>query len=516
MQKKNLIHSLAALLLVVLSVSSCSKKDEYTNVIPADAGVVVSINVNSMIEKSGLDGKSKEAMVQKFLDRLKPEVSGASFQQIEKMVKNPEESGLSVRDKIYFFKTAGNVACVMKVTDEAKLKEAIKLLEEQKLSSAIESTDGFSWVSMEGDMLCAFNKSVLLVLGSLNSSGIESLKADAKSWMAQKEENSIRKNPGFKKIDDRNEDIAAYVSMAAVPNIDRVRSMVTFPAGADLKDLMILASLNFEKGRIVAKAETFTQNKELQKMMDDQASLSKPNGEFFDFFPSNTLMFLNCSLNGKKLYERLTANPEFAQAVNDPELGIDVKKLLSSFVGDISIGITGFTELGAPSVLAFAEMDGNYLMELIASKQQLIEMGLGTRITQKGKDSYLLNYQGMDIFVGMTGNYLYVTNDAGAVTRLNQKVADPMTGADWASEAGKSPVFYAVNVAEIMKNPLLGALASSGNPNMGMMMKLFSECSYIKVFEASKGVAELDIVLKNQDENVLKQIAGAAGAMAGK
>ena len=91
-----------------------------------------------------------------------------------------------------------------------------------------------------------------------------------------------------------------------------------------------------------------------------------------------------------------------------------------------------------------------------------------------------------------------------------------MTGAQWASEAGKSPAFFAINVAEIMKNPLLGAMASSGDPNMGMAMSAFSRCSYLQVFESSKGVAQMDIVLQNQDENVLKQLAGAAEAFAGK
>lgn len=516
MLKKSLIHSLAALVLLVVCLSSCSKKDEYTNVIPADAGVVVSMDVRSMVEKSGLEGQHKDALMQKFLDGLKPDVSAASFQQIEKMVKNPEESGLSVRDRIYFFNSAKNLACVVKVADETKLKETFKLLEEQKLASAVESADGFSWVSMEGNTLCAFNKNVLLVLGSTDAAGTESLKANAKIWLAQKEENSIRKNPGFRKIDDQKKDITLYASLASVPNMEMAQAMANFPEGTGMKDLMILGSLNFEKGRMVAKAEVFTENKELKKMMDEQNCTMKPSGEFFDFFPASTLMFLNLSLNGEKLYETLAANPQFAGVLNNPQTGIDVKKLLSSFKGDISVGVTGFTGIGVPAVQAFAKMNGNYLMELIASNTQLIQMGLGAKVTPKGKDAYLLNYQGMDIFMGMTGNYLYVTNDPGAVARLNEKVANPMTDSQWASEAGKSPAFFAVNVTEIMKNPLLGAMASSGDPNMGMAMSVFSKCSYLQVFESSKGVAEMDIVLQNQDENVLKQLAGAAEAFAGK
>ena len=516
MVKRNLIHSLSALLLLTVFLASCSKKEAYTNVIPADAGLVVSVDVKSMVDKSGLDDKGNESMIQNFLGSLKADLNPASYQQIEKIMKNPEESGLSVNDRIYFFSTVKNLALVVKVADEAKLKGTLKLLEEQKVGTAIESGDGFSWMSLEGNTLCAFNKDVLLILSSFNSSGIESLKAEAKILMTQKEANSIRSNKGFNKIDDRKEDITAYLSLAGMPNMDMVKSAANLPAGVDLKELMILASLNFEKGRIVAKAEMFTENKELKKMLDEQAALNKPTGEFFDFFPASTLLFLNYSLNGEKLYEMLAANPEFSEAVKNQEMGIDVKKLLSSFDGDITAGVTGFTGFGIPTIVAYAKVNGNYLLELLTAQKQMIETTLGTALVATGKDAYVLNYQGMDFFIGMTGNFLYLTNDRATLTRLNNKVSDPMTDVAWASEVKKSPAFFAINIAEIMKNPLLSAFASSGDPQMAMIMTALGGCSYVKVFEASKGVGEMDIVLKNQNENVLKQIVTGMKEMTGK
>ena len=54
--KKSLFPRLALMAVVVALVSACSeKKFEYTNVIPAKASTVVSINMKSLVDKAGLN-----------------------------------------------------------------------------------------------------------------------------------------------------------------------------------------------------------------------------------------------------------------------------------------------------------------------------------------------------------------------------------------------------------------------------------------------------------------------------
>ena len=63
--KKSLFPRLALMAVVVALVSACSeKKFEYTNVIPANASTVVSINMKSLVDKAGLNDKENKRIVQ--------------------------------------------------------------------------------------------------------------------------------------------------------------------------------------------------------------------------------------------------------------------------------------------------------------------------------------------------------------------------------------------------------------------------------------------------------------------
>ena len=58
---KKTISRLSVLAVLIVFLAACSKTSEYTNVIPADASVVASINLKSLASKAGLDDKENEA-----------------------------------------------------------------------------------------------------------------------------------------------------------------------------------------------------------------------------------------------------------------------------------------------------------------------------------------------------------------------------------------------------------------------------------------------------------------------
>ena len=78
---KKMISQLSALAVLIVFLAACSKQSEYTNVIPSDASAVAAIDLKSLIDKAGLNDKENEA---------------ATFQQLEKVIKTPSESGIDV------------------------------------------------------------------------------------------------------------------------------------------------------------------------------------------------------------------------------------------------------------------------------------------------------------------------------------------------------------------------------------------------------------------------------------
>ena len=100
---KRMISRLSVLVVLMVFMAACSKKSEYTNVIPADASAVASIHLKSLADKSGLKDKENEAAKQKMIEALKSGTTAATFQQLEKVLNNPKESGIDVDAPVYAF-----------------------------------------------------------------------------------------------------------------------------------------------------------------------------------------------------------------------------------------------------------------------------------------------------------------------------------------------------------------------------------------------------------------------------
>lgn len=63
---KKMISRLSVLAVLIVFLAACSKTSEYTNVIPADASVVASINLKSLASKAGLDIKRMKLLNKKY------------------------------------------------------------------------------------------------------------------------------------------------------------------------------------------------------------------------------------------------------------------------------------------------------------------------------------------------------------------------------------------------------------------------------------------------------------------
>lgn len=100
---KKMISRLSVLTVLIVFLTACSKTSEYTNVIPADASVVASINLKPLASKAGLNDKENETAKQKVLEALKSGMNAATFQQLEKVMKNPSESGIDIESPFYVF-----------------------------------------------------------------------------------------------------------------------------------------------------------------------------------------------------------------------------------------------------------------------------------------------------------------------------------------------------------------------------------------------------------------------------
>ena len=303
-----------ALLVIMAFLASCSESSEYTNAIPKDAAMVVSLDFKSMAQKSGINGKEGESVVTKLTDVLKSGLEGEAYATAEKIVKNPAETGLSLTDRVYLFVTSNSntFAVVAKVSSESKVRSLMQSLKEQGLCSDLKSESGCTWTIL-GNGLCAYNNGTFLLVGTLYGNP-EGMKDTLLAWMRQDTANSYASTSDFAKLRDAKGDINIVANMSVLPREATMQMRMGMPADLRLEDIKCLLSTTFEKGKVVVDFESLIENKELIALYEKQTQTSTPlKGTYMEYFPANTLLWASANFNGEAIYNLLCENPTIKQ-----------------------------------------------------------------------------------------------------------------------------------------------------------------------------------------------------------
>ncbi|WP_336527445.1 DUF4836 family protein, partial [Bacteroides acidifaciens] len=310
---KKMISRLSVLTVLIVFLTACSKTSEYTNVIPADASVVASINLKSLASKAGLNDKENETAKQKVLEALKSGMNAATFQQLEKVMKNPSESGIDIESPFYVFSSSSfpYPAIVGKVSNEDNLHTSLDVMTKEQICQPVSEADGYSFTTMNG-ILLAFNNSTVMIVTVNGTSQTEKAKKGITDLMKQTADNSIVKCGAFQKMEQQKSDVNFFASMKTIPATYRSQASMGLPAEVKPEDITLVGGLNFEKGKIALKSENYTENDAVKALLKKQMeSFGKTNGTFAKYFPASTLMFLNIGVKGEGLYNLLSENKEF-------------------------------------------------------------------------------------------------------------------------------------------------------------------------------------------------------------
>ena len=517
---KKTISRLSVLAVLIVFLAACSKTSEYTNVIPADASVVASIHLKSLASKAGLDDKENEAAKQKVLEVLKSEMNAATFQQLEKVIKNPNESGIDVESPFYIFSSSSfpYPAIVGKVSNEDNLHASLDVMAKEQICQPVSEADGYSFTTMNGGLL-AFNNSTVLVVNVSGTTQTDKAKEAITNLLKQTADNSIVKSGAFQKMEMRKSDINFLVSMKAIPMeaipaICRTQISMGLPTEVKAEDITLVGGLNFEKGKIALRTENYTENEAVKALIKKQMeSFGKANNTFVKYFPSSTLMFFNVGVKGEGLYNLLSENKEFRNTVSIAKAD-EVKELFGSFNGDISAGLINVTMNSAPTFMMYADVKNGNALETIYKNKQSLGLERGEDIIQLGKDEYVYKTKGMNIFFGIKDKQMYATNDELLYKSVGKAADKSIKNAPYASDMKGKNIFVAINAEAILDLPVVKMVAGFGGQEVKTYIELANKVSYLSM--SSEGeISEIDLCLKDKDVNALKQIVDFAKQFAG-
>ena len=512
---KKMISRLSVLTVLIVFLTACSKTSEYTNVIPADASVVASINLKSLASKAGLNDKENETAKQKVLEALKSGMNAATFQQLEKVMKNPSESGIDIESPFYVFSSSSfpYPAIVGKVSNEDNLHTSLDVMTKEQICQPVSEADGYSFTTMNG-ILLAFNNSTVMIVTVNGTSQTEKAKKGITDLMKQTADNSIVKCGAFQKMEQQKSDVNFFASMKTIPATYRSQASMGLPAEVKPEDITLVGGLNFEKGKIALKSENYTENDAVKALLKKQMeSFGKANNTFVKYFPSSTLMFFNVGVKGEGLYSLLSENKEFRNTISIAKAD-EVKELFGSFNGDISAGLINVTRNIAPTFMLYADVKNGNALEALYKNKQSLGMKRGEDIIQLGKDEYVYKTKGMNIFFGIKDKQMYATNDELLYKNVGKAADKSIKDAPYASDMKGKNIFVAINADAILDLTVVKMVAGFGGQEVKTYIELANKVSYLSM--SSEGeISKIDLCLKDKDVNALKQIVDFAKQFAG-
>ena len=484
--KKNLFFHFSVLAMLIVLISACSsKKPEYTNVIPSDASQVIAVNLKSLADKAGTKDKETKEALQKLTDALKSDMNAATFQQLEAVLKDPAKSGVDVNAPIYVFNAPSfpYTTMVAKVQSEDDLLKLLEVTEKEQIISHVAEADGYSFAQINKRALLAFTPTTLMVVNYTGTSQLEKVKEGIPALLKQTGENSINSNYGISH------------------NID-------------LKDLKMLGSLSFEKGKIELKVESYTENTELKALFEKQIKSTCPiENTFLKYFPKSTLALFSIGINGEEFYNVLQENEQFRNDFSITKAA-EVKDLFSAFHNDLTIGLINVTMNSNPSFLAYASVKNDAPLKALYEKKSELGLKRGEDIVKLNENEYVYKSRAINIFFGIRDKQMYATNDE-LLYKNACKTTDPSAKeTDFASSLKGKRTAFVINAEAVLDLPVIKLLVGFGGQEYSTYYSLLGNISYLEAV-GNEDKATVTLQLKNKNVNALKQIVDFIKQFAG-
>jgi hypothetical protein len=328
--------------LVAFAFTSCDKGGptgaaDGLSIIPADAGMVVGINVPALMEKADFETMKTMEFYQDGLAEVMEESPAMA-----EIMADPSKSGIDLSKHAYVAididpEVPDNVfvAFIMSIANEGDFRSMLDNSEEGALDFT--SGDGFTYATPDGNSIIAYNDSYALIGGA---DGYLDLQEKAKKFFDTTPETSIASNKDLGKAIDGSHDISMWISTNPIADNNELKfalSMAEIDPDA-LQDNFIHGSLDFLEGEMVSRGELFLQRaltKDFDKFFDDEVKT-----DYTRYVPKEDLLFaFTTAINSKGIDEVLSARPQTKGFIEYglAEYGLSVSDIANTFGGDILV-----------------------------------------------------------------------------------------------------------------------------------------------------------------------------------
>lgn len=499
--------------LLALVLMSCGGGSDYRNAIPAKSAAVVSIDLNSMAEKSGISGGNADKTLQNKVRNILTGSLSGSDALIGKVFDDVTESGLGLKDNIYAF--AGEQSrmggLLVKVVDEGKLEDLLDVFRTQQVCTAVRESEGCKW-TVAGNWLVAYNSSSLILVSDNKGSEPESLVRQASMWLRQQDGEGFTSSSDFGLMQQKKGDIVMWGTLEALPHEIVYPVTMGISAELQLKDVKSVTSVNFENGKTVIDVETVVTDKIMKSLMDKKQTVTREiEGNYLDVFPANTAFWMSGNIKGGEFFNFLCENPSVKRYFEKSMIPLDFHSIFSAIDGDVVLAMNGDRNSSKRDFIAYADISNSGFMQSFETlKGMAARSGGQVFLGNYGDSGYeFKTYDGslvglkrgpVALWIGVKNGKLYVTNSEELINKrvLGLTLKDKA----WGKRVKGQRFFMMSDLASLDNifdlSKLQGSLASA--------LVFFDGLDYLTVESADGENIHAEILMKDKNNNPLRML----------
>lgn len=489
------IQFISMMALVIMALCSCTNTD-YQKAIPANATLVVKMDVRSISEKADF----KHSKVMTMLDAsLVAVVKGKDMKRVKEYVDDPMKIGLDFSMPLYFFMVGEDVfGLTMKMNDEGDVKDFLQLLNKQGMASKPQEKNGLMCGTLMDDIYYSYDKNTFLLLASMNGKGTSTTSRMAHELMTLKEDDSFTSTEAFDRLNDEGDDLVTYTNGKLGKDILSNVLTALLPSSVNVKDIDVLMSLNFEDGKASFKSKVWGKTDKAQALIDEaDKNFGKIEGKYMDRVSDNMLIWASANVKGDWALSKLKQSQGGKELLMVIERAIDIEQMLRSVDGDVALELQmkDFDPNNTPEYVMYATLkNSDFLADVNDWNETMKEYGLAMR--EEGKNQYLLTLDdGTSMRWGVQDKDWFVASEKAD---RNGKGADALDAHK--DDIKQSKCYIYVDMEKI---PFVDYAKQS---NMFFLVDALGKLQSAVVKSTSTDEVTLTIELKDKKENFLKQL----------
>ncbi|MDR2293163.1 MAG: DUF4836 family protein [Prevotellaceae bacterium] len=493
--KFTIIIMLCSIILV-----GCSKKSAsfpHLVAVPENAAIVLSINAKQIVEKAGLNNMEQY----KFYPLILEEIENAPDNEakiVKEFLNDTRSSGLNL-DNIFIYASINDSDLYFGITIKIdNLKKFENLLKENKLTTEIDDRQ----INLPDGATIQWNDEIAVISVNAVENGIDIFNKD--------ESKSILAKELFKSEYSDKNDAHLYMEYNFIIDILKYNPYYQLDqmtmSNFDLyKDMLISASLNSEKGELVATGKMLPAEKANE--LFGKFYKSDFNNDLYNYFPEQSLLAVKFALKPLDIYnyykksletdrteETTTAKvetlDEYGNVIDEEEVVIDQ---YTGYMPNYNLILKMLIEQYDTKITSVLEcLTGDFIGSMLGLENLIPEFAVATGIVEgkeneiidlieslgfaKNSDGYYsFHIQNMILYFAVNKNTAYLTANTTLMAKfLDKGYSSNITSAkDFGKELKDASGYFYLNLDIPVLKLLLG-MTAEGKTILPLLEKLKS------------------------------------------